>query len=118
MTPRPKGKWKVKALAQLCERDGAICQCCGTPQRFEWRSFGQWTSDSWGEWPRDPMWLGHYTSIRLCSFLEVEHRLPLADGGTNELDNLQLLCRDCHKKKTASEHSVRLKLRYDTVCAA
>jgi 5-methylcytosine-specific restriction endonuclease McrA len=34
---------------------------------------------------------------QLCGsrrFLEVEHRTPFARGGTNELANLELLCRD------------------------
>jgi 5-methylcytosine-specific restriction endonuclease McrA len=104
---RPKGRWKKKALEQLAVRDGAECCQCTAQQRYEWRAFGQWTSEDWGDWPRDPMWLGHYTSIRLCSYLEVEHIVPLADGGTNDLENLQLLCRDCHKHKTIAEHSAR-----------
>jgi hypothetical protein len=29
--------------------------------------------------------------------LQVHHRVPLRDGGSNELGNLELLCRDCHK---------------------
>jgi 5-methylcytosine-specific restriction endonuclease McrA len=28
--------------------------------------------------------------------LEVHHRIPLADAGTNALDNLELLCHRCH----------------------
>lgn len=32
--------------------------------------------------------------------LQVHHRTPLAEGGTNELDNLELRCHRCH----AAEH--------------
>ena len=32
---------------------------------------------------------------------DIDHILPLALGGTNEPDNLQILCRSCHKTKTA-----------------
>ena len=35
--------------------------------------------------------------------LEVDHRIPLHQGGTNDDDNLQSLCKDCHKTKSAEE---------------
>ena len=31
---------------------------------------------------------------------EVDHINPLYNGGTNEITNLQALCRNCHRKKT------------------
>lgn len=31
--------------------------------------------------------------------LSVDHRKPLARGGHNRIDNLQLLCRKCNSKK-------------------
>jgi len=31
---------------------------------------------------------------------EVDHIKPLCAGGTNDRDNLQSLCSDCHKDKT------------------
>ena len=34
---------------------------------------------------------------------EVDHVMPLADGGTNAWDNLQALCKSCHSRKTARE---------------
>ena len=34
---------------------------------------------------------------------EVDHILPLSEGGTNDLDNLQGLCKSCHSKKTARD---------------
>lgn len=32
--------------------------------------------------------------------LEIHHRVPLASGGTNRLENLALLCKRCHKIET------------------
>lgn len=32
---------------------------------------------------------------------EVDHILPLRRGGTNDLTNLQTLCKSCHSRKTA-----------------
>ena len=34
---------------------------------------------------------------------EIDHIRPLSNGGTNELNNLQALCKACHQDKTANE---------------
>lgn len=34
---------------------------------------------------------------------EIDHRLPLSDGGTDDPANLQWLCVPCHQEKTAGE---------------
>ena len=34
---------------------------------------------------------------------DVDHIRPLSNGGTNELSNLQALCKSCHQDKTANE---------------
>ena len=34
--------------------------------------------------------------------LEVDHKVPLANGGTNEMANLQTHCRDCNRRKGVS----------------
>lgn len=33
--------------------------------------------------------------------LTVDHKIPLARGGTNDLENLQLLCWSCNSRKAA-----------------
>ncbi|WP_167359309.1 HNH endonuclease [Burkholderia humptydooensis] len=40
---------------------------------------------------------------------EVDHIISLEQGGTNDDDNLHLLCIDCHKKKTATDRGYVLK---------
>ena len=34
---------------------------------------------------------------------EVDHINPLYKGGTNDFNNLQALCRNCHGKKTIDD---------------
>lgn len=38
---------------------------------------------------------------------EVDHIMPLADGGTNEVVNLRSLCKPCHSRKTAAQSNGR-----------
>jgi len=42
---------------------------------------------------------------------QVDHITPLADGGSNEQDNLQALCPGCHAFKTYTENMNRAKSR-------
>ena len=41
---------------------------------------------------------------QLPSWFEVDHRIRLENGGSNAVDNLVALCRDCHGKNTAFEN--------------
>ena len=45
------------------------------------------------------------------SLWELDHVVPLIDGGSHELSNLQTLCTPCHKKKTAEEARCRARRR-------
>ena len=41
---------------------------------------------------------------KLTAWFEIDHRVRLDRGGSNEVDNLVALCRNCHGKKTAMEN--------------
>ena len=41
---------------------------------------------------------------QLPAWFEVDHKIRLDSGGSNHVDNLVALCRDCHGKKTAFEN--------------
>ena len=38
--------------------------------------------------------------------LEVDHVVPLSQGGGNDLDNLQVMCRSCHRAKTQADQGM------------
>jgi cytochrome c1 len=41
---------------------------------------------------------------QLPAWFEVDHKIRLENGGSNQVDNLVALCRDCHGRKTAFEN--------------
>lgn len=82
-------------LAEWIRRRDRLCQICkgaryrGTfytikpeSRRFERTRKGL---DCWGEW----------SPLRLAPW-EVDHIIPVADGGSDQPANLRLLCRPCH----------------------
>ena len=42
--------------------------------------------------------------IQLDAWYEIDHKIRLADGGSNHISNLIALCRNCHGKKTTIEN--------------
>ena len=49
-------------------------------------------------------WCCKHCSKKLPAWFEVDHVIKLEYGGSNNIDNLEALCRDCHGKKTALEN--------------
>jgi 5-methylcytosine-specific restriction endonuclease McrA len=97
---RRKGsKWRSRCFKNvwLCQK--GHCAECGTPEKFIWRKGGLTGSR------HD----GLVQIVWRTSNLELDHVEPLHRGGTNDYDNLQLLCVDCHKAKTARERSQRAR---------
>ena len=40
---------------------------------------------------------------RVTPATEVDHIVPVAQGGTDDLTNLEAICTSCHREKTARE---------------
>jgi hypothetical protein len=49
-------------------------------------------------------WTCDHCKCSLPAWFEVDHKVRLEYGGTNHIDNLVALCRNCHGKKTALEN--------------
>ena len=49
-------------------------------------------------------WKCKHCQNQLSAWFEVDHKIRLEHGGTNEVNNLEALCRECHGKKTAMEN--------------
>ena len=50
------------------------------------------------------MWKCGGCQKMLPAWFEVDHKVRLDQGGSNHVDNLVALCRDCHGRKTACEN--------------
>ena len=49
-----------------------------------------------------------YQKIDAGKAWDIDHIIPLALGGTNEPENLQILCKPCHQSKTAKNDIPRI----------
>lgn len=64
---------------------------------------------------REPLCRRCVAKDRVTAATEIDHILPLFKGGRDHEDNLQPLCGDCHKEKTAEDlgHNRRPKIGED-----
>jgi len=49
-------------------------------------------------------WKCAHCKQQLQAWFEVDHKTRLENGGSNHVENLEALCRNCHGKKTAFEN--------------
>jgi Zn finger protein HypA/HybF involved in hydrogenase expression len=50
-------------------------------------------------------WRCGHCSCMLDATYEIDHKLALMNGGTNDINNLEALCPNCHRKKTINERN-------------
>lgn len=87
-----------EARRRVRRRDRGVCAGCGLDtyalkRRLRGRGSHRKLREL-GFKPRKSLW-------------ELDHVVPLIDGGGHELRNLQTLCTPCHKRKTAEEAARR-----------
>lgn len=99
MTRKPSS-WRKRAVARIGRRDGFKCAICGVDDYNIVRRGGLCGSFANGN---------YYQIVYITSCLELEHTTPLSEGGSNDDNNLKLVCHACHKLKTSKEKSNRLK---------
>ncbi len=51
----------------------------------------------------EPLCMACRAQDRVSAATEVDHIVPIAEGGTDERENLQGLCSGCHAANTARE---------------
>ncbi len=90
------------------KRDRGVCQSCGLDtkelrRKIQGRGRTQRLRDL-GFLPRRSLW-------------ELDHVVPLIEGGSHDADNLQTLCVPCHRSKTADEARARAAQRSETQLA-
>lgn len=83
------------------------------PERKAWRTTTGTTTERGYGWQhqkmrkqllrREPLCRACKEQGRVTAAIIADHIVPLAEGGLGHVDNLQPLCRDCHKEKTLAE---------------
>ena len=99
-------------------RDGRYCETHGAERAAQYdRRRGSSTARGYGyRWQKirdnylanhplcvDPFGDHAADGVDAVAASDVDHIKPKRDGGTDDMDNLQSLCKRCHSKKTAIE---------------
>lgn len=84
---------------------GIRAQYGGAPQGPAQKATKRSVSETKKKWvAASQSWKCGECGHMLPSWFEVDHKIRLEYGGSNHVDNLVALCRDCHGKKTAIEN--------------
>jgi len=85
------------------------CEPIMTPQQTRMLNSGKGTKRSVSETKKKFIasqqdWKCGKCNKQLNAWFEVDHKIRLEHGGSNEIHNLIALCRDCHGEKTTMEN--------------
>lgn len=98
---------------RVLARDGGICAACGRDtHRWVLRRGSRRRRRNWPGIPPESF-AGPWCDFewRYRAVWELDHIIPLIDGGTHELANMQTLCVPCHRAKTKRETATRVERR-------
>lgn len=86
-----------RVRVEVWKRDGGACRGCARVLRHVEAPAELWRRYQWWNWPPAERW-------------DLDHVVPVAEGGgALGMGNLQVLCRTCHKAKTAEQAARRAK---------
>ena len=81
-------------------------------QRLVERLSGRWSADEQTRLRAAQGGKCRYCGVRLDpAYMEVNHRVPLSRGGSNDPRNIQLLCGPCNRRKVRSTDA-EFRLKY------
>jgi hypothetical protein len=104
---RRNPEWESQLRKQVEERDRGRCWKCGI-ETYELRDAVSYVHFKIQQ--HSPGWpfsfkqfvnaLGRGARRWPRTLWDMDHRIPKSEGGSDELENLQTLCLDCHDRKT------------------
>ncbi len=117
MPRRAKVPCKHSGCPNLIEPRARYCKDHEKHKRTErWGRSGD-SKNYQGAWPkirrmhlnRNPLCVACESRGQITAANEVDHIIPLSQGGTHDEANLQSLCKPCHSRKTARESNQKMK---------
>ena len=76
-----------------------------TKRRLQGKDLGKrWTSTEWYQIGEQQEWKCVYCDKDLQSDYHADHKIPLARGGSNKIENLHFTCFKCNVKKNTHTH--------------
>lgn len=113
--------WPTEQRRQTLKRDKGICAQCGLDCIVAWKMINSapFTPFAWIRENKGLTWVEAFLGIRISgnrhSFWDANHIIPVSEGGTNDLDNLETLCILCHQKHTKELRGRAAKARKASV---
>lgn len=99
-TPRKDAGWRRRRMYMLAEQYGWQCHYCGTTLLSHEEIRERYTVGEGFDEERQQFAESYTVLPPGVYWPTLDHKIPVSDGGTNELDNLALCCHSCNSKKS------------------
>ncbi len=99
-------------LFAVKRRDKGFCHFCGQDCKldFTWWDLSEYAKRSMETRPETIGWFKPEL-LRRRHHTEIDHIIPMAEGGLTVVENLRTLCEDCHKARTKAWHAQRKRAK-------